>query len=1094
MRKVLRVQTLFKQGRSTVLAMKFTGMLLLLCCLQAAGEGMQQRVTLSEKNVPLETLFEKIHRQTGYNFLYNEQLLARAKPISIQVTNVPMEEALNICFRNQPFSYRIKDRTIVLTPLETPAAAAKPVAAPPATVGGRIVDENGQPVAGVSVFIKGTSTGTVSDAEGYYQLSTPDKAMLVYSFVGYQTMEAEVRGRRTINMTMEVVAAVSDEVVVVGYGTRSKRIVTGSISSVDMTRQPDLPNTNLTQALRGKVAGVQFIDNGRPGQDGAILIRGRNSLSASSNPLVVLDGIIFGGSLTDINPNDIQSIDILKDASSASIYGSRAANGVILVTSRKGLSEKPSIRVNGFTGFSGYANKVKLLSPERYLQRILDYRTQTGIESDPSKLSTYLTKTEAENYEKGITHDPWDMASQDGRISSVDLSISGRSKATNYYLSASFADEHGLVFNDNQKRTSFRMNIENKITNWLTIGVNSTFAHRNLSGESATLGNAYVSSPFGNWYYPDGDPTQYVVAEEQVSINPIRNPILNNNDETYDNLFSNFYTRVELPFIKGLEYRVNYSPNFRWYHNYNAYRQDKHLTNNTTSASKLNQKNFDWILENILTYKKTINRDHSFDITLLYGRSHSEFESTTANSQLLSSDVLGYNNLGLGNVLTNSSAANASEGISSMARLNYLFRNKYVLTLTARRDGSSVFAINNKFATFPSGALAWIVSEEPFMKKSTVFDLLKLRLSYGSVGNQAINPYQSLSLSGVTQYVYGDGGATSIGIYPSNIGNNDLKWETTYKTNVAVDFGLFKGRIGGTLELYNSKTVDLLVQRSIPTLTGFNNIFTNIGEVNNKGIEFTLNTINIRKNRFEWGSNIIFSTNRNKIVHLFGADNDKDGKEDNDLTNSWFIGEPINSYYDYVFDGIYQEGDELPDGYKPGWVRLKDLNGDKVVNAQDRTVVGSGVNPKYRLGFTNNFRYGNFSLSIFVNAMWGWTSPFSMLNPSTTGRSLNQLDDGWWTSENRSNTRASLVYTNPLRHSWYISRDFARIQDVSLSYDFPSSLLGRAKISNLRVFVSGKNLYTFTKWLGSDPESGGNAESDLYPMPRSVSFGLNASF
>ena len=1080
-----------------IVAMHFACALFFVCLRANAGE-TGRRGTLSEKNARLEVLFDKIHQQTDYTFLYNYQMLENAKPITIHVTDVSLEEVLVICFRNQPFAYQIKGKIIVLTKMtgskiNTNAQVLQPL--PPINVTGRVLDKNGQPVSGVSVSVKGSKNGTVTDEEGYYKLSVPDKAVLVFSSISFTTKEIEVDGKNNIDITMEMIgAAAADEVIVVGYGSRSKRIVTGSISSVDMTKQPELPNTNITQALRGKVAGIQFIDNGRPGQDGSILIRGRNSLSAASNPLIVLDGIIFNGSLADINPNDIQSIDILKDASSASIYGSRAANGVILVTSKKGMTEKPFVRVNAFQGFSDPTYKVQLLDPERYLQRVIDYRTQTGVEADPSKIATYITKTEADNYAAGITHDPWNEAFQNGKIGSYDLSVSGRAKFSNYYLSASLTDEHGLVYNDNQKRTAFRVNIDNRITSWLNIGINGTFTHRDLSGESASLDNAYVSSPYGTWYHPDGEPTQYVVAEEQVSINPIRSPKLTSNSETYDNLFSNFFARVSIPFIDGLEYRINYSPNFRWYHNYNFFRQDKHLTNNTTSASKVNEKTFDWLLENIITYKRSIGRDHAFDVTLLYGRNHSELESTTATAKLLSTEVLGYNDLSLGNVLTTLSSASGYEGISSMARLNYLFRNKYILTLTARRDGSSVFALNNKYATFPSGSVAWIISDEPFMNKAGFVNMLKLRLSYGSVGNQAIKPYQSLSLSGITQYVYGDGGPTSIGVYPSTIGNNDLKWETTYKTNAAIDFNLFKGRLNGVIEVYNSKTVDLLVQRTIPTLTGFNNIFTNIGEVNNKGLELTLNSINISKNKFEWSSSVVFSTNKNKIVHLFGADTDKDGKEDDDLTNNWFIGQPINSYYDYMFDGIYQEGDEIPAGYKPGWVRLKDVTGDKKIDPKDRTIIGSGVNPKYRFGITNNFRYGNLSLSIFINAMTGWISPFSLLNPGTTGRSLNQLDDGWWTAENKSNTRASLVYTNPLKHSWYISRDFVRIQDVSLTYNFSRSIIDKFRASDLKVFVSGRNLHTFTNWLGSDPESGGSTAADLYPMPRSIVFGLNMGF
>jgi hypothetical protein len=310
---------------------------------------------------------------------------------------------------------------------------------------------------------------------------------------------------------------------------------------------------------------------------------------------------------------------------------------------------------------------VKLLSPERYLQRVLDYRLQSGLAADPALIANYITSTEAENYKNGIVSDPWDQASQDGRISAYDVSISGKSRATNYYLSASLSDEKGLIYKDNQKRTTLRANLDNHINKWLTVGLSTTFAHRNLSGENASLGNAYVSSPYGTWYYPDGEPTQYVVASEQVSINPIRSSILTSNEEMSDNLFSNFYATVDIPFLKGLAYRINYSPNKRWYHNYNFSRQDKYLTNNTTSASKTTQESLDWVLENILTYKRNIAKGHALDITLLYGRNHNKFESTNANANLLTIDALGYNDLSLGSIQTNSSSATESVGLSSMA-------------------------------------------------------------------------------------------------------------------------------------------------------------------------------------------------------------------------------------------------------------------------------------------------------------------------------------------------------------------------------------------------------------------------------------------
>lgn len=964
---------------------------------------------------------------------------------------------------------------------------------------GRVVDNNGNPLVGVSVQVKGRSVGTITDANGTFSLQAEKNSILEFTLIGYKKMEVKIGDQRNLTITLNSSATGLDEVVVVGYGTQSKRNVTGAISSIKMSETENLPNVNVTQSLSG-VAGVQFVGSGRPGQDGNLLIRGQNSLSGQNNPLVVLDGIIFDGSLSDINPQDIETIDILKDASSEAIYGSRAANGVILITSKKGTTKHPAIRFNGFAGISDPSYELKLLSPERYIERRLDWRKQTGLEADPSKIASYLSTTEAENYKNGISHNPWDIISQKGQINSYDLSVSGRTESFNYYLSGSTSEDKGLIFNDNQKRRTFRTNISTQITNWLNVGVNAIFSHQDLSGLSANVQDAYRNSPYGTWYYPDGGPTKFPVSDEQASVNPMWNTLLTTNQEIHDNLFSNFFVKLDVPFVKGLSYRLNYSPNFRWQHSYNYMRQDPHLNFNNTVANKSNQNSFDWVIENIINYKRQIGNANNLDLTFLYGRNHSELESTNATANQLSIDALGFNNLGLGNIQTTTSSAQKIEGISYMGRLNYQLFKKYLFTVTIRKDGSSVFSVNNKYATFPSGAFAWIISDEPFMKKANFIDNLKLRLSYGSVGNQAIAPYQSLTLSGTARYVFGNGGPSTLGVVTSTLGNDDLKWETTNSADIGLDFDLFKGIIGGTIETYNSNTNNLLVRRSIPVMNGYTSILTNIGQTNNRGVEITLNSINIKSGKFKWSSNINFSYNRNKIIHLFRTDLDGDGKEDNSLSNRWFIGQPINSFYDYVFDGIYQDGDhDIPSGMAPGFVRVKDLNGDGKLNAEDRKVVGSGGNPKYQFGIRNNFSYGNFTLSVFVNGMQGWEAPFNLINPLVPGRALNQIDAGWWTAENKSNSRPSLVYNNPLGTSWYLSRNFVRIRDVSLSYNFSRALLDKLRLSDLRLFVSGKNLYTFTKWLGSDPESGGSYTSpegstDIYPMPRTIAFGVNLAF
>lgn len=959
---------------------------------------------------------------------------------------------------------------------------------------GIVVDTYDEPLIGATVKIKSANEGTVTDINGKFSITVKPGETLIFSYIGYYSQELTVNEAQDIRIVLEEQSTMLTETVVIGYGSQSKRNVTGAVSKINMSETENLPNTSVTQSLRGRIAGVQFTDNGRPGQNGTILIRGRSSLSASNNPLIVLDGIIYNGVISDINPNDISSMEILKDASASAIYGSRAANGVILITSKRGTSEKPIIRFNTFVGFSEPGYKIKTLTPERYVKKILDFRQEAGLESDPTKVASYMQPNEAENYLAGITVDPWEIGTQNAGMQSYDISISGRSERTNYYMSAALSKEQGIMYNDNQDRATFRINFESIINDWLTVGTNAIYARRDYSGIRTDTEKLIRTSPYATFNNEDGTIREFVVDGENVAKNMLYDAEFTSNEQIQNNLFAGFYANVKIPFIEGLSYKINASPNLRWTHTYQATRQDEQKVDNMKSASKVNRNYYDWMVENIINYSRYITEDHHFDATLLYSRNALHSETTTANSQMMTSDVLGWNSLNLGETQIVHSDGQEVQGVSYMGRLNYRFKDRYLATFTMRRDGSSVFAANNKYATFPSVALSWIASEEVFMKEYEFINMLKFRASYGSVGNQAINPYQSLSLLGNTKYVYGNAGITAIGYYPANMSNTDLKWETTYTSNIGLDFEVFNSRLGGTIELYNMDTKDLLIQRSLPQMTGFQNVWTNLGEVNNRGIEVTLNTVNVKSKDFEWSSNLTFSYNQNRIISLYGIDTDGDGKEDNDVGNSWFIGQPITAYYDYVFDGIYQEDDDLPIGFKPGYTKVKDLDGDGEITPDDRTIIGQGGEPKFRWGINNNFQYKNFHLSIFVNSMQGWISRFGLVGRQAPERSLNFIDVGWWTPENKSNTRPSLMHENKYNHNWYYSRDFIRIQDVSLTYDIPKQILNNIGISTLCLSISGKNLYTFTDWIGTDPESGATSFDNLYPMPRTIVFGLNIGF
>jgi TonB-dependent starch-binding outer membrane protein SusC len=964
-------------------------------------------------------------------------------------------------------------------------------------VSGKVTDEKGEALPGVTVLVKGSTVGTTTNANGEFTLATPQPTgTLIFSFVGFITKEVPFANATRIQVTLAADAKALEEVVVVGYGTQSKRNVTGSVTSVNVEQMESQPNTNVTQALRGRVAGVQFTDNGRPGQSGNIIVRGQRSITASNDPLIVLDGAFYNGALADINPNDIESMEVLKDASAAAIYGARAANGVILITSKKGVSAKPVIRFNTYYGVSGWSYKMPLFSADRYLQRRLDFRAQNQPQAAPVPVRDLLSAAEKEMYDAGRTLDPWETVSQDASQKSYNVSVAGRTDRTNYFISGSYVDEDGLIYGDRASRVSLRLNLENKITDWLAVGINSQFAQRDMSGLEASLLNAFWLSPYSKMYLDEAqtDLVIYPTGDDLV-FNPLFNARQRDNEEISNNLFANTYFNIEAPFVKGLSYRFNYNPNIRWGRNYTfipIYQRQN--VNNVGEGTKTNNNIWDWQLENIVTYTREI-QDHAFDLTLLYGQNRSFREGTQVNGRGLVNDANGWNNLDIAQTQRIETDAIEQNGVSSMARLNYRFQNRYLLTLTARRDGSSVFGAEKKFGVFPSVALGWILSDEAFLKDREALNLLKLRLSYGAVGNQAVDPYQSLSRSATAQYVFGSATANALFPDPARMANATLGWETTQAFNAAVDFKLWADRLGGTVEYYDMKTTDLLLSRSLPVMTGFRATTANLGETSNKGVEVTLNTVNLRRDKLEWGSALTFSTNRNRIVHLYNSDLNNDGQEDSDIANKWFIGHPIGVTYDYQFDGIYQVDEALPAGYQPGWVRVQDLTGDNRITPDDRTVLGQ-TQPKYRWGINNYVNYGGLSLSFFINGMQGWESDFNLLNVNNNfpGRSVNALDAGYWTPENRSNTRPGLTYTNPLGMSHYLSRDFVRLQDVTLGYDFPAALTDKLKLGSLRVYVSGRNLATITDWLGTDPESGYNNINNFYPTSRTVIGGLNVSF
>lgn len=1072
--------------------MRFTIFIVFITLTQAlavSSYSQQLKLSLNLKNARLEEVIDEIEKKTDYFFLYNKDQINIDRKIDIRVEGQDLKEVLDRVFSNSDISYSIKNRQILLSSSQIASQFEQQK-----EVSGKVTDSSGAPLPGVTVVVKGTTNGTITDFDGNYTLTNvPSEAILVFSFVGMRSQETSVSGKSLINAVLAEETIGIEEVVAIGYGTSKKKDLTGAVSRVDIEESRRQPNANASQMLRGTIAGVQVTDNGRPGSNGSIMIRGRNSISASNDPLIVLDGIIYaGGNLSDINPGDIESIDILKDASSAAIYGSLAANGVIEITTKKGKEGKPKITFNAYTGVSDFAHVPDYMNGEQYLAARKDYEVAAGG-------STPFQPSEIENIEAGRTISPFDEIKQSAPISNYEISASGKSDKVNYFFSGSYSDVSSPVKGDNFSRISSRLNVGVDATDWLKVGINSGYSSRDDSGVRVNLGNTTYLSPYASLFLEDGVSPRPLPMDIGLVANPLIGYLLNDNLSVTNALFTNGYMDVNI--WKGLSYKINAgytrtdSKDF-------AYNPAYKPLNRLGSGSKRHGESQNLTLENIIKYSQTFKEEHKLDLTLMYGIYEYENQFSYLSSQNIFNDALGYNSLEIGESFDIDSGASQNKQNSSMARLGYSYSGKYYLTLSLRRDGYSAFGEGRKYGIFPAAALSWNVSEEDFMENVAYIDFMKLRVSWGRNGNRGVAAYSSLSQVDQNNYVFGDGGSTAVGLTINSFANPNLGWETTESLNIGTDIRMFRNRITTSINFYTSNTFDLLLKQTIPNTNGFETFLRNIGKTKNSGLEIDLGTTNIKTHNFQWDTKIAFSFNRNKIMKLTGRDLDGDGVEDDDIASGWFIGEPLGSNFDYVFDGVFQEGDDfsLIPGAKPGDLRFKDITGadgipDGKITPEDRAVL-SNNEPDFIAGFINVFSYKGFSLSSNFNIRQGGESGISSLNHGTNfADQANVLDVPYWTPENRINTAARIDYKNPLGYGFYQDRSFVRLQDVSLGYDFPSAIVKRIGLGSLQIYASGKNLITWTKWEGWDPEfgSGGRDPGNNGPLLKTYSIGINVS-
>ena len=976
---------------------------------------------------------------------------------------------------------------------------------------GKVVDVQGEPVIGATVMEKGTTNGIITDVDGNFTLNVSPNRKLQVSYVGYQTQEITIGSNRTLRITLKEDSELLDEVVVVGYGTMKKSDLTGAISSVSTETLVRGGNANAIGALQGSVAGVSILkSNNKPGGGYDIKIRGVSSISGSSAPLVVIDGIP-GASLDNINPDDIEKIDILKDASSTAIYGSRATNGVVMVTTKKGSLGDPKISYSGYAGFRNYTHVPEMMSGDEYVQLAMEnaralnnnnYKTLEEIFTDPSELKAAKDR----NY-----YDWVDAITSPAFMTSHTISATGGTEKAKYTLGGGYYFEDGMQFPQEFSRYNMRAAVDLKANDYLSFGGSLYMTHSvRDTGNSSLMVDALRMRPTQH-------PNSLVTGEEiwKYTSNGMFNPLITNQNEFNKtkklNILSNVY--VKLTPVKGLELTSSFASNMT-NDQIGQYRGvwTKALQGTAKGATNLLDKNnyTNWVWDNIVRYSWE-HKIHKIDFTGVYSLQQNQDEKMRGASKDLPFISLWYNLQG-GEMTSMTSSYVQSNLMSFLGRINYTLADKYMLTASLRYDGSSKLADGNKWSLFPSVAVAWRLKEEAFMQSVDWLSNLKLRLSYGQTGNDTVSPYSTNGTIAGSQY-YSFGTNTVIGTYPNNIRNDKLGWERTSEYNVGVDFGFFDNRISGSVEYYNRLTKDLIMNKSIPTHLGYSSVRDNVGSVRNQGFEIMLNTENIRLKDFSWQTTFTLSYNKNEIVDLafkedLGVYSDRLKGMQGDYNNRWFIGQPVQLNWDLETIGVWQLGEEEAAkkyGQKPGQFKVSDYNNDGVINDKDSFINGSRI-PNWTGGMTNTFRYQEFDLSFHMHFQTGarlrnqFYVSYALENNNAN---LGNMKKDYWTPENPTNSCAQPSNMGPYRDqnttgksvSHIVQKtDFLKVSYITLGYTFKKNLLNRIKMSNLRLYATVQNPFTFTGFSGFDPEQPSEQVSNSDMITCNVLFGLNVSF
>ncbi len=936
-------------------------------------------------------------------------------------------------------------------------------------VTGQVTDEQGEPIIGASVKIVGTTQGIVTDLDGNFTLDAPSKVTLEISYIGFLSQKVAATPGSPVRVTLHSDEQALDEVVVVGYGSVKRSDVTGSVSSLDASSITSASQTNAIDAMQGRISGVNITRNAaRPGGSYNIVIRGKSSINNSNEPLWVIDGIPTSSDARDLNPADIEKIDVLKDASATAIYGSRGANGVVIVTTKRGKEGKFSINYDGYYGARVASNLPNMMNGDEFVKFRTDLFQSQGKSTDRSN-AEFFTPEEWERIDNGIYTDWIDLVMRTGQQYSNTITASGGDAKGTFSLGIGQLHEEGTVRDQDYNRYNLHLNVNRKFLKSWEMGGSLYFTYsKQNEGSYETIRSAYRLPQVAYPYDADGNLTYHVFRNDATT-----NPLLESTDdgEHRENkryrVFGNVYLQYK-PF-KDLTLKTQFAPQMLYTRNgvlvgTNA----KNSSGNSAIVEvKYNQSLYwSYVWDNQLTYDKRFDKHH-LNASLVQSIQMEQWETSGQSAKNFPFNSYWYNigSAGLSNQTASTTNFQKRTLASVLARVQYSYNDRYLLTVSGRYDGSSRLADGNKWSFFPSTALAWRMTEEDFMKPLTAISNLKLRLSYGVTGNDAVSIYGTQS--GVSRLNYDYGGNVIAAYYKSGLANKNLTWEKTHEINVGLDFGFFRNRINGSIDIYQRDAKDLIMKRNIPSTTGWTSIWDNIGWVRNRGVELALNTVNIQSKNFGWETNITFSKNNNKIVELYN------GKQD-DVANKWFIGEPLDVNYDYVYDGIWQsnEADEAAKyGQSPGQVKVKDLDSNGVINSDDKRIIGQR-SPKWIGSITNTFTYKNFDLSVYIYTQQGAQLQDAFMSAYMTYEgNYKQVSVDYWTPENPSTKYPQPgnkgKYFDSMR---YVDVSFVRVGSITLGYNLPKSLLEKVNVKQARLYVTTNNPFTFTSYKGFDPE------------------------